>query len=310
MNWTDPIGRRLKLRDLHILMVVAQRGSMARAAKQLAISQPVVSRTIADLERTLGVRLLDRTPQGVAPTPFGRVLLRRSLAAFDELRQSVKEIEFLADPNVGDLQAGCSEYMAAGLIPAVIDRLSRRHPQLRFHFELGDAATQLRERKVEFVIARLLSNNVEEDINSEALFHEPVFIAAGKGNKWAGRRKIALSELAHEPWMLAPLELTEGSPLVEAFRAEGLPLPQARVLGYSLPLRNGLLATGRFLTMVPGSVLRFGAERLLLKPLPVKLPKWQLPVAILTLKNRTLSPVAQLFINCAREIVGPLARGD
>ena len=310
MDWIDPVGRRLKLRDLHILMVVAQIGSMARAAKQLAISQPVVSRTIADLERTLGVRLLDRTPQGVTPTIFGRALLKRSLVVFDELRQSVRELEFLADPDVGEVRAGCSEYMAAGLIPAVIDRLSKRHPQLLFQFELGDAASQLRERKVEFVIARLLSRDLDEDIDSEVLFHEPVFIAAGTGSKWATRRKIALRELADERWMLAPLELTEGSPLVEAFRAEGLPLPEARVLGYSLPLRNGLLATGRFLTMVPGSVLRFGAERLLLKPLPVKLPKWQLPVAILTLKHRTLSPVAQLFIDCAREIAGPLAKAD
>jgi DNA-binding transcriptional LysR family regulator len=310
MNRTDLFGRRLRLRDLHILMVVAQHRSMARAAKQLAISQPVVSRTIVDLERTLGVRLLDRSPQGVTPTPFGQVLLRHSVVVFDELRQSVKEIEFLADPSVGELRAGCSEYMAAGLVPAVIDRLSRRHAQLRFHFELGDAAAQLRERTVEFAIARLLSSDVGQDIDAEVLFHEPVFIAAGPGNKWAGRRKVALRELAGEAWMLAPLELMEGSPLVEAFEAEGLPLPEARVIGYSLPLRNGLLATGRFLTMVPGSVLRFGAERMLLKPLPIKLPRWRLPVAILTLKNRTLSPVAHLFIDCARELARPLLKAD
>jgi len=68
MEWTDRIGRRIKLRDLHILLAVAQSGSMARAAERLAISQPVVSKTIADLEHTLGVRLLDRDRRGAEPT--------------------------------------------------------------------------------------------------------------------------------------------------------------------------------------------------------------------------------------------------
>src|SRR5215510_6097973 len=101
MQLADRIGRRLKLRELHILLAVAERGSMARAADDLAVSQPVVSKTIADLERTLGVRLLDRSRHGVEPTLYGQALLKRSTAAFDELRQGIKDIEFLAEPTAG-----------------------------------------------------------------------------------------------------------------------------------------------------------------------------------------------------------------
>ena len=108
--------------------------------------------------------------------------------------------------------------------------------------------------------------------------------------------------------MLAPLEISEGSPLVETFRINKLAVPTAKVLGYSLPLRNGLLATGRFLTVVPGWVLCFGAERFLLKPLPINLPQWRLPVAIITARNRTLGPLAQIFIECMREMAKPLGR--
>ena len=97
MQWTDRIGRRLKLRDLHILMAVAQSGSMVRAAQILAISQPVVSKAIADLEHAVGVRLLDRGPHGVEPTMYGRALLDSGVAVFDDLRRGVKQIEFLAD---------------------------------------------------------------------------------------------------------------------------------------------------------------------------------------------------------------------
>jgi DNA-binding transcriptional LysR family regulator len=294
------------LRDLQMLATVAELGSMSKAAERLSITRPVVSKTISDLERAVGLRLLDRTPQGIEPTVYGRALLKRSITVFDELRQSVRELQFLANPGQGELRLGCSEYMAAGLVPVVIDQLLHKHPELLFQLSLGDGNSlqlgELRERKVEFAIARMLAPAPEADMQAEILFHEQVFVAAGAGHKWAGRRKIKLAELVTEPWILAPAEIVEGSPVVEAFRARGLSMPRAKVIGFSLPLRNGLLATGQFLTIVPGSVLQCGAERTLLKVLPVDLPPWRLPVAIITVKNRTLSPLAELFIECARDV--------
>src|SRR6266550_8326105 len=106
MRWADRIGRRLKLRDLHVLSVVVQWGSMAKAARHLAVSQPVVSAAIADLEHVIGVRLLDRGRQGVEPTEYGRALLDGGTAMFDDLRQAVKKIEFLANPKVGEVRVG------------------------------------------------------------------------------------------------------------------------------------------------------------------------------------------------------------
>jgi DNA-binding transcriptional LysR family regulator len=106
-NWERRIGRRVTLRDLHILLEVSQRGSMAKAAAHLAVSQPAVSKAIADLERAVGARLLDRGPGGIEPTPYGRVLVKRALAVFDELRQGVNELEFLADPTTGEVRIGC-----------------------------------------------------------------------------------------------------------------------------------------------------------------------------------------------------------
>src|SRR5262245_19385086 len=106
---------------------------MARAAERLAVSQPVVSKAIADLEHTLGVRLLDRSRQGIEPTPYGQALLRRGLAAFDELRQGVKDIEFLADPTAGEVRIGATDAMAVGLLPVIINRVCAQYPRLVFH---------------------------------------------------------------------------------------------------------------------------------------------------------------------------------
>src|SRR3981081_1516974 len=94
MQWTDRVGRRLKLRDLHILLAVAKSGTMGKAATDLAISQPSVSKAIADVKHAIGLRLLDRGPHGIEPTIYGRALLKCGVAVFDELRQGGKELAF------------------------------------------------------------------------------------------------------------------------------------------------------------------------------------------------------------------------
>src|SRR5262249_51340723 len=121
MDQAEHIRRRLKLRQLDVLIAVAQSGNMAKAARQLAISQPVVSKTIADLENILGIRLFDRTRRGVEPTLYGRALLKRSVALVNDLRTGVTELEFLSDPTAGELRIGSSEALAAGMLGAVID---------------------------------------------------------------------------------------------------------------------------------------------------------------------------------------------
>src|SRR5215475_13739762 len=133
MQLSDRVGRRMKLQDLHVLMAVVQTGSMGKAAQRLNITQPAISRSIAELEHALGVRLLDRSRQGVEPTEYGRVLLDCGAAVFDELQQGVKNIEFLTDPTVGEIRVGGSEAMIAGLLPAVFARLRRNYPGISIH---------------------------------------------------------------------------------------------------------------------------------------------------------------------------------
>ena len=312
MQWEDRIGRRVKLQDMHILLATVQCGSMGKAANHLAISQPVVSRSIAGLEHALGVRLLDRTRGGVEPTIYGRALLNHGLAAFNELKQGVKAIEFLSDPTAGELRIGSTEPMAAGMLGALIDRLSRKYPRLSFHTTLGSPPAirdnALRQRSIDLMISRLPTIVPAEDTDVEVLYQDRSFVVAGVGNPWTRRRKIDLAELINEPWTHPLPETLAGARVADAFRAHGLEVPPAIVTTGSLQLQNTLLATGRFLTILPATMLHFSAKRLSLKILPVKLaiPPW--PVGITTLKDRMLNPVAQLFIACAREISKPLAK--
>jgi len=118
------------MRDLHAFFTVTQCGSMAKAAEQLGISQPAISKVIADLESAFGVRLLDRGRKGVEPTSYGAALLRRSVAAFDELKQSVRDIEFLSDPAKGEVKIQCHESFAATILPRLIRRFSAIYPHV------------------------------------------------------------------------------------------------------------------------------------------------------------------------------------
>src|SRR5215831_628854 len=136
IDWESQIGRRLRLRDLHVFSTVVQRGSTAKAAQQLGVSQPAVSEVIANLEHALGVRLLDRSAQGVEPTIYGGALLKRSVAAFDELKQSIRDIEFLSDPTVGEVRVACMEALWYTLLPEVILRFSEQYPRIEVHAEL------------------------------------------------------------------------------------------------------------------------------------------------------------------------------
>jgi DNA-binding transcriptional LysR family regulator len=310
MDWAGRIGIRLKLRDLHILMAVVEWRSMAKAARHLSISQPVVSRAIADLERGLGVRLLDRTPQGVEPTIYGRTVLNRGLAVFDELRESVKDIKFLSDPMAGELRIGSNEGIAGGLLAAILDRLSSQRPRLAFQIKIGDAAMMhyhdLRERNVDLFVGWVVELK-EDDVNAEVLFEDRLYVVADASNPWTRRRRVALKDLLHEPWTMPPADTHASALLANAFRASGLAVPHIAVAGYGISMQGALLGTGRFLSVLPGLFLRFNGKRLGLKALPIELPIPPRPVGIVTLKNRTVSPLAALFIDCARSMSKPLA---
>jgi DNA-binding transcriptional LysR family regulator len=306
----ERIERRLKLHDMRVLISVVQAGSMGKAAERLGTSQPAVSRTIADLEHAFGVRLLDRSPRGVEATAYGRALIKRGLAAFDELRQGVKDIEFLADPTTGEVRVGASIAVAVGFVCAVIDRLSRRYPRLIFKVLDVDTATATRaleERKVDLVIVHMIRPVDEEHMNAEILLHEPHVVVAGMQSPWARRRKVKLADLVNEPWVLPPPDSPFGSVVFEAFRADGPDVPRTIVTSF-FPVRHALLTTGRFLTMVPRVVLAFPAANPTLKILPIDLPTTRRPLGIITLKNRTLSPVAQRFMASAREFAKLMAK--
>jgi DNA-binding transcriptional LysR family regulator len=306
----DIVGQRLKLQHLKIVMAVAERGSMQQAAKHLAISQPVVSKIVADLEDVLGVRLFDRSPQGVEPTRYGVALLRRTIAVFDELRTSIDEIRFLADPTVGELRIGSTEPLLAGFGLAAMERLWQQHPRIDFRMvEASSSALlsrELPERHIDLALVPLAGAVLPDDQEAAILFQDRLRVVVGMKSPWARRHRVALAELVNEPWCLARSSI--GALVTDAFVANGLPAPRIAVTATTAHLLFQLLESGRFVGHFGERLLHFYMNRFALKKLPVELPAEPFSVAVVTLKNRTISPVAQLFIDCARDVAGALGK--
>ncbi|HKT16655.1 MAG TPA: LysR family transcriptional regulator [Stellaceae bacterium] len=315
IEWDRHIGRRLQLRDLFVFLTVTECSSMGRAAAKLGVATPSVSEAIAGLEHAVGARLLDRSPKGVVTTPYGDALLLRARAAFDELRQGVRDIEFIGDEQAGELRIGCPESITAGFLLPILRLLTSIYPRLRFDVRQVEQPTidypELRDRKVDLALARWGNHpgpaEIESDLAVEILLNDPFFLVVSETSKWARRRKLDLGELVDARFVVPSADVWGGALVVEAFRRRGLPIPKFAISTLSISLRNEMIESGDFVTLLTSSVIRTFGQRYSLKVLPIELPAHRSPIGIVTLKHRTAAPAVKLFVQCAREIAKSIA---
>jgi DNA-binding transcriptional LysR family regulator len=308
------IGRRLRFHDLRVFFAVVQCGSMAKAANELGVTQPAVSEVIAGLEHAFGVRLFDRSPQGVETTIYGRALLKRGIAALDELKQGIRDIEFLANPTNGEVRIGCPDSLAGGFMAPLIEEFCSRHPGVAIAVDPVPWPTlelpELHARKLDVVVSRLSIPQADDpfgdDVEVEILFEDEAVIVAGADSRWARRRKLTLADLHDASWVGTSRETLSRTLLDRAYRTSNLAPPSMRVMTFSVQLRARLLASGNFVTAMPKSMLKLSPECRGLKELPVRLPSPSFPVVIITLKGRTMAPPVELFLDGLREHVRAL----
>jgi DNA-binding transcriptional LysR family regulator len=262
------------------------------------------------MERELEVRLLDRTPRGVEPTAYGRVLVKRGLAIFDEFRQGVQELEHLADPTAGELRIGSSEGMAAGVLPEIIRKMSRSHPRIVINVAQALFATtqyrDLHERRVDLLFGRVFGPPPpEEGVLVEKLFDDNVVVVVGNHHPLARSRRLTLANLAEQSWILPPPGSEPGRLAAEIFASSRMELPHAPVTTISIHLALRLLTSEPLVALLPSTVMRHGGHERTLKVLPIRLPAQHRPVGAIMLKDRTPNPLVQVFLECARQAADP-----
>lgn len=312
MSPLDVVARRVTLRELRLLLAVARSGSILGAANEIGLTQPALSKSIADLEATFGVRLFDRTNRGVSPTPHGEILLRRATGVFDELRQAVDELGFLTDATRGELRIGATPTVCAGLLPRIISSVRGKRPHFQFYvaeLESDRLGSEVSTRSLDLGLGREHAAGDYDKLVFDRLFDDRLFIVAGTQHALAGRRSITLEEAARHQWVLPATEGPVAVQLKAEFHRQRLDLPASAVTTMSMLVRYELIAANAFLTVMYGSVLRFGNAPKFLRVLPVDLPT-AIPIGMVRLKDRTLTPSAEVFIEATREMVRPMRSLD
>jgi DNA-binding transcriptional LysR family regulator len=305
------VGRRLKLKDLRALVAVAEAGAISKAADQLNCSQSAVSKAISNLERVLGKQLFERGRKGIVLTSCGSVLLRCGVAVLDEVHKGLADVEFLSDPAAGEVRVGCTEPVSAGLMSALINRNAQTFPRMTFHVVVSnptDIFQHLKARKLDLAITQVV-RSIGEELEAQVLYNDLVVVLASASHPICKKRRIGLADLAKERWVLPPDESFISTLLVDTFKAEGLSARLIAVTTHSAYWRVMLVAGGRFLTIVPAAMIsQAGLKQLSIKALPIELSRNQRPVAIVTVRNRTLSPAAKIFAEQTRAIARTMAR--
>lgn len=304
MQWDDRIGRRLRLKDLHTLQTVAEAGSMAKASERLALSQPAISKAISDMERTLGAPLLDRSSRGVELTECGRLLVERGRVIFDEMRQGILDIEHLSDASRGEVRIGTSE-AASVLVSQIICRLTRKYPRITYYVLVSDSDTLvrgLRERTLDVLVTRWAPSLVADDLAAEVLYKAALAVMANRHHPLVNRDTLELVDLMEQQWALSPPSSVLGRMVADVFRRRKLALPSAVVSTISVSMQLKLLASGRFVSVLPLTLLRHRANSTWLRALSVDLTDSFGPVASITVRKRQSTGAVRLFQAMGRAV--------
>ena len=297
---------RLKLRHLQCLVMVAQERNLVRAAKALALTQPAVSKTIAELEDIVGRRLLLRRRRGVELTPAADVLVRHAVVALRGLREGLGLA--LDQPELDQLQvAVCSlRNMAAHLMPEEIAALHAGAPALRVRVASGTNAqlmTQLRQGEIDLVLGRLAQASAMADLAFEQLYSEPLLLVARPGHPLAAPRRPKLDALADYP-LVVPVSGTLIRHTADAFLvAQGMAPPRCLVEATDTSFALGLLQCSDAVWFAPQGAVDGFLSRGELSRLAIDTASTEGPVGLTVRRGGEVGEGARLLIEVIHEVV-------
>jgi DNA-binding transcriptional LysR family regulator len=302
----------LRLRALTLIETLAEAGSLHQAARRLNTSQPALTVTLQELERTLGGRLFERSGRGLTPTEMGTYAIRQARLVMADLRRVQSEF---ASGHEGRalLRVGVLPLLMLEIVPRALALLRRSHPGVRVEFHeaaASDLLSALADGALDLVIGRMLPDFISnEDLVPSFLFTESFCIVGGAHHRLAQRRKISWPELAAMDWIEAPTNTALHDFFAEAFLRRGLRPPQPVYRSASFYSCIGILSTSDCLMMVPSEVGRHFAHQSRVCILPLKLEA-SAPFSIVKRRSRAETHAMLAFDAAVRQAVRDRRRGE
>lgn len=254
MDWDGArLGNRLKPRHLRLLADIARLGSLTRVAAAAGISQPAVTKALAELEDIFGAPLFERTGRGLRPTPLGELALLRAGRMRHDLELWAREIASVHEGRSAHLQVGAVPYVSATLLSTAASGLYRRHgATLTLHRATTDQLVpMLRGHELDCVISRATSTLVADDLTHHVLYRQrPCLVAHVASARRLARRKSDWAAVAGMDWVLPASGTPTRRLIAEHFIHAGLRAPAPVLEAYSTDVIEGMLAADEALVSV------------------------------------------------------------
>lgn len=301
----------LKPRHLHLLVALDNIRNLGRVAETMHVTQPAVSKSLAELERGVGLRLFERTSRGVFPTIYGECLIRHARSMLTDLAQARDELHGLASGSSGNIRVGVLATAALALLPRALAMLKSHHPGMTVLVREGLMENLLPELllgNLDLLVGRLPEDRIAQGLNEKILMDEGVSLVAGRHHPLAGRKRVNWSDLLAFPWVFPPVNTLLREPLERAFERHGVPMPSNRVETLSVHVMRGYLHFTDAIGVLATDVSRYYESLGLLAILPLELPRLARPVGVVWSRERPLAPATQMLIQCMEEAVHAGAR--
>ncbi|WP_425826806.1 LysR substrate-binding domain-containing protein [Streptomyces fractus] len=297
---------RLKLRHLILTDVLSEQGSVVGAAAALHVTQPVVTRSLHDLEAILGVPLYERGPRGITPTVFGEAFTEHARAALAQLTHAARHVAEIADADRGTVVVGTHLAGSNLLLPRAVSRLKDAHPLLTVVVREATPESllvDLEAGRTDLIVGRLTADS-SETVVRENLYDESVRVVVGSDNPLVGRDDLTLYALMDYPWILPGTETALRGELEAFFARNGIRLPENRVECTSFLAVRQMLIDNDVVAVLPALI---GRDDPRLTALPVSLDPIGHSVGVTLAKDRPLSPAGRAMLTTLRTVAAELA---
>jgi DNA-binding transcriptional LysR family regulator len=295
----------LKLKHFQLLVALDRSRSVGRAADALSITQPAVSKSLAEIERTLGLRLFERTARGIHPTPFGEAIVRFARSTLADFERTSDELAALASGARGRTTVGTMVVATPVLLARGIALLKARSPETTVLVEEGDLAAlvpKLRGGELDLVVGRLEPAHAASDLETEALYNEPMVVVSRPDDPLARRRKLAWRDLASQPWVVPPPWASMRRKFEQTLHANGLEAPRDIVEAASFLAIVSLVRERSALAFMARSVAQAFERQALVSVLAIAFRQPMPPVGLIRLRGGRRPPSADQLAECLRRV--------
>ena len=300
LDWYLQIN--MKARHLRLLVTIDTYRNLSQVAEVTHVTVPAVSKSLAELERGLGLTLFARTAQGLMPTPYGECLIRHARAMLGTLQQARDELKALSSGTEGKVNIGMLR-AASALLPQALHVLKQRSPGTNVTVVEGSTAQllpQLWQGHLDLVVGRLPPPDTLRNFEEKELLDEPVGLVTGRHHPLARRKTLEWSDLHPYPWVLPPPGSTLRDALERVLEAHDVPLTNNYIETLSIHVARTHLQVSDCLAVMAYSLANDTAQPL--HTLPLSLPRLLRPAGVLWNRNRGLTPSAKLTVSCLEEV--------